>query len=285
MWEQKLLHTKRGIFEVFIKGSGDPLCVTHHYSEFNESGDYFAEIFTSTHQVFLINLRNAGHSAKATTEHELSMSETIEDLEAIKESLHLSAWHFAGHSTGGMLGLLYAITYPTSLQSLVVVGAAASNYTETTDCIYHPSHPQFQYMQDVIEELKLPKLTPKERSVLSSERTKLSLYEPERYKTYFSKPIYKTMAVSRMNAFANEYPQFDLRDQLSSITAKTLIVCGNHDVQCPVQYSIEMHKGIPGSIFIPFEHSNHYPFLEESDHFSSIIKTFYKPLQHESSKY
>lgn len=260
MWEQKLLHTKRGTFEVFIKGSGDPLCVTHHYSEFNESGDYFAEIFTSTHQVFLINLRNAGHSVKATTEHELSMSETIEDLEAIKESLHLSAWHFAGHSTGGMLGLLYAITYPISLQSLVVVGAAASNYTETTDCIYHPSHPQFQYMQDVIEELKLPHLTPEERSALSAERTKLSLYKPEHYKTYFSKPIYKTMAVSRMNAFAKEYPQFNLKDQLHSIKTKTLIICGKHDVQCPVPYSTEIYEGIPNSIFILFEYSNHYPF-------------------------
>lgn len=285
MWKQQLLHTKRGTFEIFIKGSGEPLCVTHHYSEFNESGDYFAEIFTSTHQVFLINLRNAGHSAKATTEHELSMSETIEDLEAIKESLHLSAWHFAGHSTGGMLGLLYAITYPASLQSLVVVGAAASNYTETPDCIYHPDHPRFQYMQDLIEELKLLYLTQEDRRKLSIERTKLSLHQPDRYETYFSKPIYKTMAVSRMNAFAKEYPQFDVRDALSSIKTKTLIICGNHDVQCPVQYSIDMHKGIPGSIFIPFEHSNHYPFLEESNRFTSIIKIFYKSLQHESSKY
>ncbi|MBC6975399.1 alpha/beta hydrolase [Bacillus sp. Xin] len=285
MWKQQPLHTKRGIFEIFIKGSGEPLCVTHHYSEFNESGDYFAESFTSTHQVFLINLRNAGHSAKATTEHELSMSETIEDLEAIKESLHLSAWHFAGHSTGGMLGLLYAITYPASLQSLVVVGAAASNYTATPDCIYHPAHPKFQYMQDIIEELKLPHLTPEVRSALSAKRTTLSLYKPENYEIYFSKPIYKTMAVSRMNAFAKEYSQFDLRDRLSSITTRTLIICGNHDVQCPVQYSIEIEKKITDSIFILFEYSNHYPFLEESNRFMSIIETFYKLLQHESSKY
>ena len=50
------------------------------------------------------------------------MIETIHDLEAIREALQLPTWHFAGHSTGGMLGLLYAITYPKSLQSLVLVG-------------------------------------------------------------------------------------------------------------------------------------------------------------------
>ncbi|KEK24476.1 alpha/beta fold hydrolase [Bacillus gaemokensis] len=284
MWKGQLLYTKRGTFEIFTKGNGEPLCVTHHYSQFNETGDYFAESFTATHCVFLINLRDAGHSVKAKAENELTMRKTIEDLEAIKESLHFSSWHFAGHSTGGMLGLLYAITYPNSLQSLVVVGAAASNYTETPDCIYHPKHPRFQYMQDIIENLKLPHLTSEERSTLSAERTTLSLYKPGHYKTYFSKPIYKTMAVSRMNAFAKEYPKFDLRDQLSSITAKTLIVCGKHDVQCPMQYSIEIHESIPDSTFILFDYSNHYPFLEESDCFSSIMKTFYKPLQHKSSR-
>ncbi|MEN1939142.1 alpha/beta fold hydrolase [Paenibacillus sp. 102] len=285
MWKRHLLHTKRGIFEIFTKGIGEPLCVTHHYSQFNETGDYFAESFTSTHQVFLINLKDAGHSAKATMESELSMHETIEDLEAIKEALQLSSWHFTGHSTGGMLGLLYAISYPNSLQSLVIVGAAASDYTKIPDCIYHPDHPQFQYMQDLIEELKFPHLTQEDRRKLSIERTKLSLHQPDRYETYFSKPIYKTMAVSRMNAFAKEYPQFDVRDDLSLIKTKTLIICGNHDIQCPMKYSIEMHKGIRGSLFIPFEHSNHYPFLEESHRFSSIIQTFYTVLQHESSRY
>ncbi len=151
MWIQQMIHTKRGTFELFTKGNGEPLCITHHYSQFNETGDYFADVFTSTHRVFLINLRDAGNSVKANSEKELSMIETIHDLEAIREALQLPTWHFAGHSTGGMLELLYAITYPNSLQSLVIVGAAASNYTETPFCIYHPAHPKFHYMQQLIE--------------------------------------------------------------------------------------------------------------------------------------
>ncbi|MFH7830814.1 alpha/beta fold hydrolase [Bacillus luti] len=278
MWTQQIINTKRGAFELFTKGNGEPLCITHHYSQFNETGDYFADVFTSTHRVFLINLRNAGNSVKAKVENELSMIETIHDLEAIKEALQFSTWHFAGHSTGGMLGLLYAITYPTSLQSLVVTGAAASNYMETPFCIYHPEHPQFHYMQLLIENLKSPHLTSEERKELSTKRTKLSLYKPENYNSYFCKPIIKTMSASRMNAFANEYPSFDLREYLPSIQTKTLIMCGRHDVQCPIQYSIEMHDSIRNSIFVIFEESNHYPFLEETTHFTSTTQTFYKSL-------
>ncbi|WP_128856631.1 alpha/beta fold hydrolase [Bacillus sp. CDB3] len=278
MWTQQMIHTKRGTFEFFAKGNGEPLCITHHYSQFNETGDYFADVFTSTHRVFLINLRDAGNSAKAQSKNELSMIETIHDLEAIREALQLPTWHFAGHSTGGMLGLLYAITYPTSLQSLVIVGAAASNYTETPFCIYNPAHPQFHYMQQLIENLKSPHLTNEERKELSTKRTKLSLYKPENYNSYFCKPIKKTMSVSRMNAFSHEYPSFDLRENLPSIQTKTLIICGRHDVQCPIQYSIEMHDGIRNSIFITFENSNHYPFLEEATLFTSTTQTFYKSL-------
>ncbi|MCU4763794.1 alpha/beta hydrolase [Bacillus cereus] len=279
MWKQQMINTKRGTFELFTKGNGEPLCITHHYSQFNETGDYFADVFTATHCVLLINLRGAGnYSAKAQVENELSMIETIHDLEAIQETLQLPTWHFAGHSTGGMLGLLYAITYPKSLQSLVVVGAAASNYTETPFCIYHPEHPQFHYMQQLIENLKSPHLTNEERKELSTKRTKLSLYKPENYNSYFDKPIKKTMSASRMNAFAHEYPAFDLREHLPSIQTKTLIICGRHDVQCPLQYSIEMHKGIRNSTFVTFEESNHYPFLEEATHFTSTTRTFYKSL-------
>ncbi|WP_140163745.1 alpha/beta fold hydrolase [Bacillus thuringiensis] len=279
MWKRQMIHTKRGTFELFTKGDGESLCITHHYSQFNETGDYFADVFTATHRVFLINLRDTGRSVTAQSENELSMIETIHDLEAIREALQLPTWHFAGHSTGGMLGLLYAITYPNPLQSLVVAGAAASNYTETPFCIYHPEHSQFHYMQEHIENLKSLHLTSEERKELSTKRTKLSLYKPENYNSYFFKSIVKTMSASRMNAFANEYPSFDLREYLPSIQTKTLIICGRYDVQCPIQYSIEMHDGIRNSIFIPFENSNHYPFLEEATQFTSTIQTFYKSLQ------
>ncbi|EPY7702342.1 MULTISPECIES: alpha/beta fold hydrolase [Bacillus cereus group] len=279
MWKQQMINTKRGTFELFTKGSGEPLCITHHYSQFNETGDYFADVFTATHRVLLINLRDAGNSAKAQVENELSMIETIHDLEAIREALQLPTWHFAGHSTGGMLGLLYAITYPNSLQSLVVVGAAASNYTETPFCIYHPAHPKFHYMQQLIEHLKSPHLTNEERKELSTERTKLSLFKPENYNSYFCKPINKTMSISRMNAFANEYPSFDLREYLPSIQTKTLIICGRYDVQRPIQYSIEIHEDICDSTFVTFEESNHYPFLEEATQFTSTTQTFYNSLR------
>jgi len=69
-WETKTINTARGNFEVFVKGEGNPICVTHHYSEFNHTGDYFADSLTVNNTVYLVNLKQAGNSSKANEAHE-----------------------------------------------------------------------------------------------------------------------------------------------------------------------------------------------------------------------
>ncbi|WP_052400904.1 alpha/beta fold hydrolase [Oceanobacillus jeddahense] len=275
IWEKKLLKTSRGTFEIFVKGEGLPLCVTHLYSEFNQTGDYFAETFTKTNKVFLINLKEAGNSEKATEPYHLSFLETIFDLEAIRKELDFDTWGFAGHSTGGMLGIIYGIYFSNSLKYNVIVGAAAREYmTFSKDCIYHPEHPYFNKMQELIESLKHPDLTSEKRKKLIAERTKLSLFEPDKYDALFSRNISKGIAATRMNYFSREVQVYDVTKKLKFISIPTLIICGRYDVQCPVVYSIEMDEDIPNSKLVIFEKSNHYPFLEEAELFIQEYKLF-----------
>lgn len=92
MWNRKMLQTKRGMFEIFQKGKGKPLCVTHHYSIFNETGDYFAHSFTNRFCVTLVNLRGAGQSEQAHEPYEYSMVDAVLDLEAVREGLDYERW-------------------------------------------------------------------------------------------------------------------------------------------------------------------------------------------------
>ncbi|WP_282019510.1 alpha/beta fold hydrolase [Planomicrobium okeanokoites] len=274
-WTKKIIRTTRGDFEVFIKGDGPPLCVTHHYSEFNETGDFFADAFTKTNQVFLINLREAGNSAKAEQPHQLSLLETVLDLEAIREALGFDIWGFAGHSTGGMLGIVYGIYFSEKLSFDVIVGAAAREYmTFSEDCIYNEQHPQFEKMQELMENLKQPGLSAEEKSNLKIQRTKLSLANPDKYDDYFTQDIRKELSAVRLNFFSRELHVFDVTRKLGIITAPTLIMCGRHDVQCPLEYSVEMNELIPGSTLAIFEDSNHYPFLEEAERFGEVYQSF-----------
>jgi proline iminopeptidase len=276
-WKRRILQTSRGQFEVFIKGEGEPLCVTHHYSEFNQSGDYFANTFTESHQVIIVNLRETGLSEKAFEPYQLSMLETIFDLEAIREKLGFNKWGFAGHSTGGMLGIIYGIYHSKSLNFNVIVGAAAREYgTFSKDCIYNSEHPQFQIMQDFNEALKTPDLNEEERKHLAAERVKLSLFEPDKYEQYFSLNFNKKMSRIRLDYFSRELQVFDVTRKLGLVSTPTMIICGRYDVQCPLSYSLEMAELIPNSKLVIFEKSNHYPFLEEADFFKKVVNNYLK---------
>ena len=273
-WKREMIETTRGCFEMFVKGEGEPVCITHDYSEFNESGDYFAESFIENNKVFLVNLKDAGNSDKVENAHELSMVDAVLDLEEIRKVCGYASWSFAGHSTGGMIGVLYGIHFSSSLKSLILVGSSAREYSSSSSkCIYNVGHPKYKRMQELMKLLKLPNVTGDERDRLSKERTQLSLFKPENFEQYFSKNISKKLSANRLNFFSREQLIFDVTRQLSAVKTKTIILCGRHDVQCPVDFSIEMNELIKDASLHIFEQSNHYPFLEEELEFKRVIKS------------
>ncbi len=276
MWQALRIETARGTFEVFRKGSGPPLCATHLYSAFNATGDHFAECFTTMRTVYLVNLRGAGGSDPAGVPADLSMESAARDLESIRAALGHDGWDFAGHSTGGMLGLLYAVSHPQSLHSVIAVGAAASNrYAEDPGCIYNRAHPRFQEMQDLIEALKADDLDSAELARLARERTKLSLHRPERYAEYFPPGVQKRICAPRLDYYGQvDFPLFDLSGQLEACAVPALVACGRHDVQCPLSSSEEIARRMPRARLAVFERSNHYPFLEEREAFLGAVRSF-----------
>lgn len=201
------------------------------------------------------------------------MVDAVLDLEEIRKEKGISSWTFAGHSTGGMIGVLYGIYFSSSLSSIVLVGSAAREYSSSSSkCIYNEGHPKYERMQELMEILKLPGLDENDRSNIAKERTQLSLFKPENFELFFSKNITKRISINRLNFFSREQLIFDVSRKLSAIKTKTIILCGRHDVQCPVEFSIEMSNLIPETSLHLFEKSNHYPFLEEELDFKQILQ-------------
>ncbi|WP_419882888.1 alpha/beta fold hydrolase [Peribacillus sp. B-H-3] len=203
MWKQEFVKTSRGRFEFFTQGTGEPLCITHLYSEFNQLGNNFADTFVKHFKVYLINLKEAGFSDRITNNHELSMSESVKDLEAIKDALHYVEWSFAGHSTGGMLGLVYALMCPRSLSKLLIGGASSSmRYMEHEESIYCPRSPLNKRLKEIFSILKTPTSTIEERRKANREWTSMSLYSPERWDEYFSKPSSGKVVQKRLDYYS-----------------------------------------------------------------------------------
>ena len=274
LWETKRIQTTRGIFELFTYGEGEPLAVTHHYSQFNSKGSIFAQALAKHYKVHLINLRGAGNSADAKEDQEYSMIETVKDLDAIRQAIGFKRWGFAGHSTGGMLALVYALEFPETLTKIIVGGAAASKaYGEHPDCIYCAKNPNYERIVSIMDTLSTTETPVEERQKLSYEWALMSYHVEENLKRSLTKPNSGKTCGPRLDYFRQvEYPQFDLTEQLASITTPTFVYSGKYDSQCPVQFGVEIAEKIPNAEFWLFENSNHFPFSEEEERFAEFVR-------------
>lgn len=276
MWTRKMVSTKRGDFEVFVCGEGEPLCVTHLYSEFNERGDYFSDRFVNQFTVYLVNLKETGSSSRVKDDKELSMKETVKDLEVLRKALNVEKWGFAGHSTGGMIGLVYGASYPESLTKLMVGGAAASQeYMEHPGSIYSRQNPLNPRLKEIFSILKSKEASKEEKAKAGREWTEMSLHHPEKFDEYFAKPSSGRVVNRRLDYYSfQELPEYDIREDLKNIGVPTIVYCGRHDAQCPLDCSKEIHDLIPASKLYIFEHSNHVPYLEEQELFDRMVADF-----------
>ncbi|MFJ7755598.1 alpha/beta fold hydrolase [Peribacillus muralis] len=278
MWKRKMIETKRGIFEVFVQGEGEPVCITHLYSEFNELGYYFADAFVHAFKVYLVNLKGAGRSSKPVVGAEMSMKESVGDLEAIREELGLEQWGFAGHSTGGMLGLVYATCFPDSLSKIMVGGATATNkYMEHEGSMYSPSSPLNKKWKEIFYIMESSQHTIEKKRAANREWTDMSLYNKRKRDGYFQKPSSGRVVQRRLNYFSfYDLPSFDIQDELARVSIPAIVYCGRHDAQCPFIFSEDIDARLKNSKLYIFEESNHFPYLEEKEGFMTMVSDFMK---------
>ena len=70
----------------------------------------------------------------------------------------------------------------------------------------------------------------------------------------------------------------DRKDQtyvLEKLNCKTIIICGERDVMCPVSYHTDMNKMIKSSDLIVFEGVGHMPMLECPRKLNNHLKNFF----------
>lgn len=213
---------------------------------------------TDTMQLVYFDHRGQGRSAAGDPDR-YTLDENVEDMEALRRHLGLGPIVSIGTSYGGMVGMAHAARYPEAVAKLVLCVTAAHGGFVTKAERFIAAHG-----------------TPEQQAACAllwggafETRAQLRHYYDVMGPLYSVKHDPAQAAIGRARGTNSPVPlnrafgpggflrSYDLRPELSRITAPTLILAGRHDWICPPEFSEEIHALIPGSRLRVFENASH----------------------------
>jgi proline iminopeptidase len=213
---------------------------------------------TAGMQLIYFDHRGQGRSAAADPAT-YTLDENVEDMEGLRRYLGLGPIVSIGTSYGGMVAIAHAARYPEAVSHLVlIVTAAHGGFIPRAQAIVRERGTAEQ--QAVCEKLWAGGFKSAEEM-----RHYYAVMGPMYARSYDAatgaagrgRAIYSPEPLNRAFGPTGVLRTFDLRGDLTHITAPTLILAGRHDWICPVEFSEEIQRLIPGSQLRIFENSSH----------------------------
>ena len=247
--------------------------------------DYFEplEAMTATgRRVILYDQLGWGNSDHPHNPSMWTVNLFLDELKVIRRSLGLEHVHILGHSWGGMLAMEYALTQPAGLASLILADTLAS-------------------ISQWIAEAKrlIAELPPEVQQIIRKHEAAGTTNSPEyqeacrvfsRYycgghidpKPEWVKKAFKKLTVNEVylamwgpSEFyaTGTLKDWDITSRLGEIRVPTLVIGGRFDEATPT-ITETIHQGIPGSEWVIFENSAHFPHIEETELYLQVLGKF-----------
>lgn len=226
-------------------------------------------------QIIYFDHRGQGRSARGDVAT-YSLDNNVEDMEALRQHLGLGPIISIGTSYGGMVAMAHAARYPRAVSHLVVaVTAAHAGFIPRALQIVSDRGSSEQIAQ--CQELFGGRIDTPEKyrhffdvmGPLYSRR-----HDPVEAKLRFERTLLTTEALNQAYGPHGTMRGFDLRPELGSVIAPTLILAARHDWICAPEFSEEILSLIPDSELRVFEESGHSILADEPRLFLDAVAGF-----------
>ena len=228
--------------EINPKGK-ESIIYLHGWGQNIEMMKPIATPFSSTHHILIIDL--PGFGASQEPKRVWQLTDYVEMIHSLAESLKMKNITVIGHSFGGKLGLIYAIKY--NIDKLVLL---ASPYKKSTK--------ELSTKQKILKSLKKVPLLNKLADVAKKHIGSTD------YKN--ASPMMRDILVDHVNT--------DLTTELRKIKCPTLLIWGTEDEAVPYEDAEELEKLIKNSGLVTYEGCTHYAYLERLAQTISVLKSF-----------
>ncbi|MDD5543104.1 MAG: proline iminopeptidase-family hydrolase [Acidobacteriia bacterium] len=277
-------------------GVGAPLVIVHGGP--GASHDYFLPYLlplARKNRLIFIDERGSGRSGKLEDPKGYTVENMVEDVEAVRQALHLGQINLLGHSYGGVLAQAYALKYQKNLSHLILCSTFAST-KEMNEVFVRMKEKMAPELRERIDRLEKAGLFGHGKDYEKNRYTNDYMvaawgegYFPYLYQNHpdpnfdpagqgvTSWDLYREMWGSNGEFIIDgNLKSVEYLKRLPSIKVRTLITAGDHD-ECDPSLSRETHEKIAGSKLVIFPKSGHMTFVDQPKMFISTINDFLHP--------
>ena len=206
--------------------------------------------------------RGAGRSDKPT--QPFTLEQMADDAIAVLDATGVETAHVVGASMGGVISQIIAVKYPHRVRSLTLVCTACRNHPWRQELLQTWAHTaEEKGMIEVGKEAAQWVMSPRSFRRLVPAFTWMGPLAALRPRHSF---------VSQIQAILDT--REDLVDELSSITAPTMVIVGNQDILTPRGDSEEIAERIPNAELVVISGAAHGLMMEHSTTFNKILIEF-----------
>ena len=247
-------------------GQGMPLLMVHAGVADRRQWDNEFAPFAQTHQVIRYDMRGYGKSEPVEGEFShLSDLVALLDLLEIHEPLVVM-----GCSMGGGLAMDFALTYPSRVKSLIMVGSGPSGLELAV-----PAPSKFADVEKAFDAGDL--------DLVAEIETQIWFDGRDRTPDQVDPTMRNLLREMDRLALAHEVKQLGKRlpntptpafDRLRELTVPVLVIVGAHDTPYILAAADYMLEKLPSARKVVIEDAAHLPNMDHPDEFQGIVKDF-----------
>ncbi len=240
----------------------------HSSQSFKESLDFLAR----DRRLVYYDQRGSGNSQIKPDPSLYTVEQLVQELETLRRDvIRADKIVLVGHSAGGALAQRYALAYPEHVDRLVLVSSIQINNGVRAAFLWHATFPALFYLAAGSPPADPQTANEWFRSMLVA--TSLPrLYDPAN-QGLIEDSGYVSFATYREVSRSLDGP--DYKSALQQMPVKTLVMYGAADASTTGKANAEYLCGlIPDCELAGFDHSGHWPFLEEPARFAEVLTHF-----------
>lgn len=227
--------------------------------------------------------RGSGRSDPPPDQGDYSIPILVSDLDALLDALEVPQVDLLGYSFGGGLAVEYAFAHAARVRRLVLQ-APALRLHDPQIVISQLAGFEQVACGDVLERIQTilsERLTPTEQldrvwDIVDTPTIDRFLFaNPSR--AAWNREQWRTSGIGNtgdMNRALNRQPASTTAQHLHAIPQATLLLAGRHDRNVPLGLLREWQSALPEAELVIFEHSAHFPDVEETEAYAQAVLDF-----------